>query len=461
MLTNSNETLKKPSGNHWPKPDGTLRRAEVVIAHKVLELGGVEAVWSKTTNERRAVWAGLARVLGEDYGIRTKAGKIASYNKVSDRLRIWRKNRVDPEQLLKTYGGAGVDIRLEAQKKLSPVTPVVEHSASDYKATGHSVTGHSAAELKAIEEEFIFAGNVSHELEPELSLEPEHSPKSEPSPEMGLPRLSKGDHKILDFYGDHITSVLGDDGKVYVPMRQLSENFGLDWASQFKKLRENELFEGTVMIITTVGADSKNRKQVCLEADMVPYWISTLNPGKVKPEVRYKLKTYIKECVKILKDVWMGPGFAVNPNPARVDIDAMLEKAKEYNVKKLELSMKAFNCLKELPAYDLRVVGRYIEQDLSDMHNEVVDKPSPFLYIDDYLKNRGFRASEVVSYRCMMGKRVKKRYREIHQKDPPKTSRMIDGRSIDVFSYTSEDLPILDRAFEELQANIKAKADTQ
>lgn len=61
--------------------------------------------------------------------------------------------------------------------------------------------------------------------------------------------------KEVDFYGDKLTAVKGEDGKTYVGLRQMVENLGLDVSSQTAKVMSNPLLSPTVAIIATVAKD--------------------------------------------------------------------------------------------------------------------------------------------------------------------------------------------------------------
>jgi hypothetical protein len=118
----------------------------------------------------------------------------------------------------------------------------------------------------------------------------------------------------VPFYND--TLVLVDHaGQPFVAMKPIVENMGLAWQVQYRKLSEK--FASTITIMVTVGEDGKNREMVCLPLRKIPAFLYSVNPSKVKPELREKIVRYQDECDDALWDYWTTgsasrPGAAIN-----------------------------------------------------------------------------------------------------------------------------------------------------
>lgn len=116
----------------------------------------------------------------------------------------------------------------------------------------------------------------------------------------------------VPFYED--TLVLADHaGQPFVAMKPIVENMGLAWQSQHVKLTDK--FSSTITIIVTVGEDGKNREMVCLPLRKIPAFLYSVNPSKVKPELREKIVRYQAECDDALWDYWAN-GSASRPAAA-------------------------------------------------------------------------------------------------------------------------------------------------
>lgn len=105
----------------------------------------------------------------------------------------------------------------------------------------------------------------------------------------------------VPFNGDELL-LINYDNEPYVAMRPFVENMGMDWASQFTKLKQR--FKSTVAIITTVGNDGKSREMVCLALKKLTGWLHTININKVKPEIKDKVAAYQDRSDDVLYEYW-------------------------------------------------------------------------------------------------------------------------------------------------------------
>ena len=54
------------------------------------------------------------------------------------------------------------------------------------------------------------------------------------------------------------------NGVHYVAMKPICENIGIDWRAQRQRIVRDEVLCSTVVIITTVAEDEKNREMLCI-----------------------------------------------------------------------------------------------------------------------------------------------------------------------------------------------------
>lgn len=102
------------------------------------------------------------------------------------------------------------------------------------------------------------------------------------------------------------------NGQPYTPMKPIVDGIGMDWASQFVKLKQR--FASTIVEITIVANDGKERLMTCLPVRKLFGWLMTISPNKVKPELRDTVIKYQEECDDVLWDYWT-KGQAINPRP--------------------------------------------------------------------------------------------------------------------------------------------------
>lgn len=106
----------------------------------------------------------------------------------------------------------------------------------------------------------------------------------------------------VPFHGDALFLV-NQDGEPFVPMRPIVESMGLDWASQFTKIKQR--FKSCVAMITMqLPGDNQRREVVCLNLRKLAGWLHTINVGKVRPELREKVSRYQEECDDVLYQYW-------------------------------------------------------------------------------------------------------------------------------------------------------------
>lgn len=105
----------------------------------------------------------------------------------------------------------------------------------------------------------------------------------------------------IPFY-DQPLNLIDSDGKPFVPMRPIVEGMGLNWKSQQAKLQNR--FSSTVAIIATVAQDGKEREMLCLPLEKLTAWLLTINPRKVKAEIRPTIERYQAESEAALWQYW-------------------------------------------------------------------------------------------------------------------------------------------------------------
>lgn len=93
------------------------------------------------------------------------------------------------------------------------------------------------------------------------------------------------------------------NGNPFTPVKPLCENIGIAWQSQRTKLSA-ESARWNCNDIVTVAADGKEREMLCLPPRKLNGWLMTVNPRKVKPEIRDRLIQYQNECDEVLWNYW-------------------------------------------------------------------------------------------------------------------------------------------------------------
>lgn len=104
----------------------------------------------------------------------------------------------------------------------------------------------------------------------------------------------------VPFYGNSLF-VVDHNGEAYTPMKPIVEGMGMDWASQFTKLKQR-FAKGIVEIaIPSIGGV---QKMICLALRKLAAWLQTISPNKVRPEIRDNVIRYQEECDDVLYEYW-------------------------------------------------------------------------------------------------------------------------------------------------------------
>ena len=105
-----------------------------------------------------------------------------------------------------------------------------------------------------------------------------------------------------EFLGKEVTLV-DNNGVAYVAMREIVEGIGLDWKVQHRKLTSHYQ-KFSCGHITTTGKDGKKYEMLCMPIKKLNGWLFSINPNKVRADLKERLENYQEECFLALCDYW-------------------------------------------------------------------------------------------------------------------------------------------------------------
>ncbi|MGR7638275.1 phage antirepressor N-terminal domain-containing protein [Klebsiella aerogenes] len=160
----------------------------------------------------------------------------------------------------------------------------------------------------------------------------------------------------MPFNGQKILTAMAA-GIAYVAMRPVVENLGLDWATQLRKLKggvdksnrvhmnivENE--RGGHMTTPSkfgccdIAIPSKGgiQKMLCIPLKKLNGWLFSINPEKVRADIRDKLIQYQEECFTVLHDYWT-KGEVKNPRKAKKSLPGKITSEQQEAIKQLVMN---------------------------------------------------------------------------------------------------------------------------
>lgn len=120
----------------------------------------------------------------------------------------------------------------------------------------------------------------------------------------------------LPFHGQQVITAMVA-GVAYVAMKPIVENIGLSWSSQVQKmLKMKDKFN--YVDIDMVASDGKKRIMGCIPLKKLNGWLFSINPAKVRDDIRDRLIRYQEECFTALHDYW-NKGISVRQPESTVD----------------------------------------------------------------------------------------------------------------------------------------------
>lgn len=106
--------------------------------------------------------------------------------------------------------------------------------------------------------------------------------------------------KITILNGVEIFAQVNENGQVYIPVKPICEAIGVNYESQYAKLKEHEILSSTIVLSTMVASDDRQREMVCLPLEYVYGWIFTINTKNVSEKAHDSVLRYQRECYDIL-----------------------------------------------------------------------------------------------------------------------------------------------------------------
>lgn len=145
------------------------------------------------------------------------------------------------------------------------------------------------------------------------------------------------------FLGQEIT-LIDVSGVAYVAMREIVLGIGLDWKAQHRKLiQQTEKFSCGHM--TTTGKDGKQYEMLCMPIKKLNGWLFSINPNKVRANLKERLENYQEECFLALWDYW-AEGVA-RRDEVKIKTAEWQAKMDTYKQQASEKGKALSNCRKE------------------------------------------------------------------------------------------------------------------
>lgn len=103
----------------------------------------------------------------------------------------------------------------------------------------------------------------------------------------------------ITFYGDVLLIALV--GNIpYVAIRPITEFLGLEWGSQYNRIKRDDILNEEARLVVMTGADNKHREMFSLPLEFLPGWLFGISASRARPEYAPKLMQYRRDCFRVL-----------------------------------------------------------------------------------------------------------------------------------------------------------------
>lgn len=93
-------------------------------------------------------------------------------------------------------------------------------------------------------------------------------------------------------------------GKVFTSIKKFCEDLGIDFSTQLKKIKDDEVLSEGVVIIP-IPSKGGVQEVSCLDIDYVASWLTTIKSTKCKQEIRPLLIEFKKKAQKVLAKAFL------------------------------------------------------------------------------------------------------------------------------------------------------------
>src|SRR5215469_9833449 len=113
---------------------------------------------------------------------------------------------------------------------------------------------------------------------------------AEKSPVALVPRAVRE----VTFYGDVLLVALVGDVP-YVAIRPIAEFLGLEWGSQYNRIKRDDVLNEDAQLVLMASADGRQREMFSLPLEFLPGWLFGVTPSRARPEYKEKLTRYRRD----------------------------------------------------------------------------------------------------------------------------------------------------------------------
>ncbi len=182
------------------------------------------------------------------------------------------------------------------------------------------------------------------------------------------------EQRSVDFYGDELTAVRANNGRVYASLRHMCRALGVDDQGQRQRInRHNVLKRG--LMVCKIHTIQGYRDAYVLRVDLVPLWLTGIRTSMVKDEIRIKLERFQEEAAAVLWEAFQEGRLTIDD-----DFENLLQTADREVVDAYHMAQAVVKLARQQVVLDARL--KQTETQLAS-HTERLDQIEATLTDDE------------------------------------------------------------------------------
>ena len=149
-----------------------------------------------------------------------------------------------------------------------------------------------------------------------------------------------------------------------VAIKPICEALGIDWSSQKQRIERDEILASTMVMITTVAADGKDREMCAVPYMFVFGWLFSIDASKVNEDVKESVLKYKMECHKVLFEHFTEPQTFLKQKQVAIEreVNEYQERQKDFKdaKKRMDESKARLNKTMSITIEDWRANNRQL-----------------------------------------------------------------------------------------------------
>ncbi len=178
------------------------------------------------------------------------------------------------------------------------------------------------------------------------------------------------EQRSIDFYGDDLTAVRANDGRVYAGLTQMCNALGVDAQGQRRRIERHAVLDKGLKGVDNLSTPGGTQSGYVLRVDLIPLWLSGIRVSAVKEELRAKLEKYQEEAAAVLWEAFQEGRLTADSRFAEL-LDQETETVQAYKMAMAIVKLARQQILLEGRMGDAEIRLDTVEERLTTMEEQL------------------------------------------------------------------------------------------